>query len=104
MIGGFAASFPMLLIGAGLWGVFQGVTHNAVLDRLNTLEPSQRGAIMGLNSASTYGCVMLGGALYALPYGAYGLLGCAALSVACNLLGAAEALLPQRSAENRISG
>lgn len=104
MIGGFAASFPMLLIGAGLWGVFQGVTHNAVLDRLNTLEPSQRGAIMGLNSASTYGCVMLGGALYALPYGAYGLLGCAALSVVCNILGGVEAAMPQRASAGRLSG
>ncbi|MCG7492719.1 MFS transporter [Thalassobius sp. Cn5-15] len=105
IIGGLSGTYQMLLVGAGIWGVFQAMTHNAVLDRLNTLDPRQRGAIMGLNSASTYACVMLGGVLYALPYNSYGLMGCAALSVACNMMGNAEALLPRRQAtSDQISG
>jgi predicted MFS family arabinose efflux permease len=98
MIGLFSASYAALLICAFVWGVFQAITLNAVLDRLNALEPRQRGAIMGLNSASTYVCVMLGGLVFALPYGHYGLMGCVALSALCSLAGSVEALLPRHAA------
>ena len=45
-----------VLVGLG-WGVANHLALNLAIGRLNALDPNQRGAIMGLNSAVTYGCV-----------------------------------------------
>jgi len=95
---GVTGSYNALLFTVFIWGIFQAFALNAVLDRLNALEPSQRGAIMGLNSASTYLCVTLGAVIYALPYDAYGLSACVFISAICCLLASGEALLPRAKA------
>jgi predicted MFS family arabinose efflux permease len=56
-----------LLMGIALfWGVVQHVGLNFVVSRLAGLDPSQRGAILGLNSAVTY-LAVTGGALMFRP-------------------------------------
>ncbi|WP_412562590.1 MFS transporter [Thalassobius sp. MITS945101] len=91
-----APSYVALMGTVFLWGIFQAFGLNAVVDRLNRLEPRQRGAIMGLNSASTYLCVTIGATAYALPYASFGLAGCVAISALCSWLAAAESLTPNR--------
>ncbi|SDL84017.1 hypothetical protein SAMN05192555_107101 [Franzmannia pantelleriensis] len=46
------------------WGVANPIALNLLLRRLGELDPAQRGAIMGLNSAVTYLCVFVGALLY----------------------------------------
>ena len=85
-----------LFLAALIWGVFQHFGLNAIVARLNALEPRQRGAIMGLNSATTYLCVTGGALSYGLPYGWGGIAACIAVSALCTALAVAEALWPQR--------
>lgn len=86
------AHFALLLAFALLWGISQHLALNAVLARLNRLDPDQRGAIMGLNSASTYLCVTGGALAFPLPYAWGGLAACLVVSALCACLASAEAL------------
>lgn len=85
-----SASYLALAITVFIWGTFQAFCLNAVVDRLNRLDPKQRGAIMGLNSASTYLCVTIGATAYALPYANYGFAGCVVIAAGCSALAAIE--------------
>lgn len=91
-----AQNYGALFLAALSWGLFQHFGLNAVVARLNGLEPKQRGAIMGLNSATTYLCVLGGALSYRLPYEAGGIAACIMVSALCAALAIAEALWPQR--------
>ncbi len=91
-----AAIFLVLLPIAFVWGIFQHFALNTVVDRLTSLDPSQRGAIMGLNSAVTYLTVMGGAILYHYPYSIGGLAACVAFSTLFAVFAVIEALWPQR--------
>lgn len=91
-----ALSFWILLPLALIWGVFQHFALNMVVDRLTGLDPNQRGAIMGLNSAVTYLTVLGGALLYRLPYEHGGLASCLAFSALFAAVAALESLWPRR--------
>ncbi|WP_323783063.1 MFS transporter [Thalassovita sp.] len=91
-----AQVFMLLLAAAFVWGVFQHFALNAVVARLTALDPAQRGAIMGLNSASTYLCVLGGAMLFRLPYEAAGWPACLMVSALCAACACVEALWPRR--------
>ncbi|WP_148252188.1 MFS transporter [Aidingimonas lacisalsi] len=60
-----AAEHPLvLLILCAIWGVANHMGLNLLVRRLTELDPAQRGAIMGLYSATTYLCVFAGALLY----------------------------------------
>ncbi|MCA0919766.1 MFS transporter [Pseudooceanicola nanhaiensis] len=85
-----------LALFAVVWGVIQHLGLNYVVSRLAALEPRQRGAIMGLNSAVTYLAVSVAIALYRPVYDAFGMMGCAAVSALALGLCLAEVLVPAR--------
>lgn len=88
--------FTLLLPVCVVWGVFQHFALNLVVDRLSSLDPEQRGAIMGLNSAVTYLTVMGGAIMYRLPYEHGGLALCLAISALFAAIAAVEAYWPHR--------
>lgn len=89
---GFGGSFAVLAALALIWGVVQHLGLNFVVSRLAELDASQRGAVLGLNSAITY-LAVTGGALTFRPaYEAGGFLLCNLLSAACVAVAVIESL------------
>jgi predicted MFS family arabinose efflux permease len=87
-------NFVLLLPIALIWGIFQHFGLNLVVERLTSLDPYRRGAIMGLNSAVTYSTVLGGAILYRIPYEYGGLGACLAFSAVFAVLGCLEAFWP----------
>ncbi len=85
-LGAVAAGYASLLVFSALWGVVNHLAMNLIMARLTRLDPSQRGAIMGLYSATTYACVfvapMIGGALIGFGYLWLALLSMAVIAIA----------------------
>ncbi|WP_213803119.1 MFS transporter [Granulicella sp. dw_53] len=55
--------FTAILVVAGLWGITAHLCLNMIVLQLSRARPTERGAILGLNSATTYLGAMLGTAL-----------------------------------------
>lgn len=91
-----AGVFHWFLMISVAWGVFQHLGLNLVVARLTALDPSQRGAIMGLFSTATYLCIFAVPILGSLAYASWGLAGCLAISAALCLIEAIEALSLRR--------
>jgi DHA1 family inner membrane transport protein len=89
-------SFQWLLMIAVVWGVFQHLGLNLVVARLTALDPSQRGAIMGLYSTVTYLCIFAVPPLGGLAFATWGLGGCLAISALLALMEAVESLSLRR--------
>lgn len=89
--------FVGLLSIALVWGVFQHFALNMVVDRLTGLDITQRGAIMGLNSAITYLTVTFGAVFYHCPYEYGGLSACLAFSALFAAVAAIESIWPTRA-------
>ncbi|QBF31578.1 MFS transporter [Thalassococcus sp. S3] len=87
-----ADSYVALLVMALLWGIGQHLCLNLVVARLSTLEPTQRGAIMGLYSAVTYLAVFAAPLAGAPLFAAFGLAGCLIVSALLSLAEAVESL------------
>ncbi|MDF1801275.1 MFS transporter [Thalassovita sp.] len=85
-----ALYFYLLLPIAIIWGVLQHFALSMVVDRLTNLDITQRGAIMGLNSAVTYLTVVLGAICYRFPYEYGGLSACLAFSALFAAIAAIE--------------
>ena len=83
--------FHWLLVTAVVWGVFQHLGLNLLVARLTTLDPSQRGAIMGLYSTVTYLSIFAVPTLGGLTYANWGMAGCLAVSAVLCLAGSVEA-------------
>ncbi|EPC03095.1 hypothetical protein L861_22560 [Litchfieldella anticariensis FP35 = DSM 16096] len=78
------AEWPiMLLMLCVAWGLANHIGLNLIVRRLTELDPSQRGAIMGLYSAITYLCVFAGALLYRPIFEQLGFAACALVSAAC---------------------
>ncbi|WP_372885324.1 MFS transporter [Shimia sp.] len=75
------------------WGALQHLGLNLTVSRLSMLDPSQRGAVMGLNSAVMYLSVFGATILYRPAFESGGLAWCMWLSALLALCGAAEALI-----------
>jgi predicted MFS family arabinose efflux permease len=93
---GLADSYSLLLLLSLVWGVFQHLGLNLLVARLVSLDPGQRGAIMGLYSTVTYLCVFVAPIAGAVVYTPWGLAGCLALSATLCLLEALESLVSLR--------
>jgi len=91
-----AGSFHWFLMIAVVWGMLQHLGLNLVVARLTALDPSQRGAIMGLFSTVTYLCIFAVPVLGGLAYASWGLAGCLTISAALCLVEAIEALSLRR--------
>jgi len=85
-------TFHWLLAIAVVWGIFQHLGLNLVVARLTALDPSQRGAIMGLYSTVTYLCIFAVPPFGGLAFATWGLAGCLAISAILCLIEALEAL------------
>ncbi|MGR2737984.1 MFS transporter [Billgrantia sp. Q4P2] len=72
------AALPLVLLALCLgWGVGNHIGLNLLMRQLAELDPTQRGAIMGLYSAITYLCVFAGALLYRPIFTHYGFAACA---------------------------
>lgn len=79
-----------------IWGIVQHLGLNFVVSRLAGLDASQRGAVLGLNSAVTY-LAVTGGALAFRPlYEMGGFALCNVLSAICVAAAAVESLTAKR--------
>lgn len=88
---------PLCLLMA-VWGVLNHLGLNLTVGRLSQLDESQRGAIMGLNSAVMYLSVFGATMLYRPVFNEWGLGACFMLSVGVALLGLIETLSARRQA------
>ncbi|EAQ03434.1 multidrug-efflux transporter-like protein [Pseudooceanicola batsensis HTCC2597] len=93
----FGGIFVALTLIALCWGIVQHLGLNFVVSRLASLDVSQRGAVLGLNSAVTY-LAVTGGALAFRPAYEYGGLAlCNLLSALCVAAAVAESLTAPRA-------
>lgn len=81
------AAFPLLAF-CVVWGLVNHVGLTLLIGRLAALDPTRRGAVLGLNSAVTYVAVFAGALAFRPLYEAQGFAG-AALAAAAAVLGAA---------------
>ncbi|MNL65626.1 hypothetical protein D3C87_1899790 [compost metagenome] len=87
-----SSSYTAMLVVVFFWGLANHFGLNVLIMRLTALDPTRRGAIMGLNSGVTYLSLFLGtlgfGVVYggagfsALPLAATGLMLVAAIAAA----------------------
>ncbi|MEI2298065.1 MFS transporter [Ensifer sp. MJa1] len=88
----FSGSYAAILAVMFFWGLANHFGLNVLIMRLTALDPGRRGAIMGLNSGTTYlalfagtigfGAIYGSGGFYVLPLAAAGLMLLAALAAA----------------------
>ena len=96
-----SSSFVAVVVVIGLWGLANHFGLNLLIMRLTAIDPSQRGTIMGLNSAVTYLAVFAGTSGFGPIYTGYGFRSCAIVAVALMLVAAAAAALAPESADQR---
>ncbi len=99
-----SAAYLTLLLCIPIWGVLEHLGLNLTVTRLTGLDPTQRGAIMGLNSAVMYLSVFGATLTYSPVFQGHGLVICAVVSAILSLLGLGEALLPRRAKNLAHSG
>ncbi|SHG32886.1 MFS transporter [Cognatishimia maritima] len=79
-----------------IWGIINHFGLNMTVNRLNQLDPSQRGAIMGLNSAVMYLCIFVATIGFRPLFDTWGLGACIMVSGIMAILGLGEALYARR--------
>ncbi|MBI1492102.1 MFS transporter [Halocynthiibacter styelae] len=82
-----------LLVGVFFWGMFQHAGLTLTVSRLTAIDPSQRGAILGLNSMIMYLSVFGATLVFRPGFEWAGLKGCMYLSAGLAVLGALEATI-----------
>jgi len=80
-----AASYLGIVALCFLWGLVNHLGLNLIVGRLNALDSTQRGAIMGLYSAVTYLSMFAGTLVFRPLFSGYGFVACALLSSLCIL-------------------
>jgi len=81
------------------WGMINHLGLNMTVNRLNKLDHSQRGAIMGLNSAVMYLCIFVATVGYRPLFEQWGLQACILVSAGMAIFGLIEALLSRQAAK-----
>jgi DHA1 family inner membrane transport protein len=81
-------SFAAVLVMVFLWGLFNHFGLNLLIMRLTAIDPSQRGTIMGLNSAVTYLAVFVGTSAFGPLYANHGFAAAAFVAMALTLVAA----------------
>lgn len=86
-----SGSFGLLIATTSVWGLANHFGLNVLVMRLTALDPSQRGTIMGLNSAVTYLAVTVGTAGFGPLYTSLGFANCALIAAGLMLVAASAA-------------
>ncbi|MBY8916801.1 MFS transporter [Nitratireductor sp. L1-7-SE] len=86
-----AHSFGILLAVAFVWGLANHLGLNMLIVRLSGIAPARRGAIMGLNSATTYIAAFAGTLGFGPVYAGFGLPAAAAMAALLTLVAALSA-------------
>lgn len=94
----WTASYAVLVAVMFGWGVLQHLGLNLTVSRLSQLDPSQRGAVMGMNSTVMYVSVFGATFLFRPVFEGGGLAACFWGASALAALGAAEALVARMRA------
>lgn len=81
------------------WGLINHFGLNMTVNRLTRLDPSQRGAIMGLNSSVMYFCVFGATLGYRPLFDNWGLVACIVASAIIAIIGLGETLYARRTAK-----
>uniref|UniRef100_UPI0025D5EFD0 MFS transporter n=1 Tax=uncultured Nitratireductor sp. TaxID=520953 RepID=UPI0025D5EFD0 len=84
-------NFAILLGVAFVWGLANHLGLNMLIVRLSAIAPARRGAIMGLNSATTYIAAFSGTLAFGLIYAGFGLAVTAAAAALLTLVSACAA-------------
>lgn len=105
-----SAIYVVMAVGAGIlvlllalcfiWGISQHMGLNLMVTRLTRLDPTQRGAIMGLYATVTYLCVFAAPLIGAQIFTAYGLFACLVIAAICALCEAVEASISLRTGKS----
>jgi predicted MFS family arabinose efflux permease len=97
-------SFAGLLATALLWGLANHISLNALIMRLTAIDPSQRGTIMGLNSAVTYLAVFIGTTGFGAIYASFGFVASAVVAAALTVISALAAMSRNREVAQHVPG
>lgn len=93
-----APSYVLLLVAMPIWGILEHLGLNLTVGWLTRLDPAQRGAIMGLNSAVMYVSVFLATLAYRPGFAQYGLLYCGIVSAGLSAVAVVLVLWARKSA------
>lgn len=96
IIGAAGASASAILIIAALWGAINHLGMNILVGQLTSIDPHQRGAIMGLYSATTYAAMFAGTALFRPVFTDHGFAATATVSALCILPAIIQSLIFRR--------
>ncbi len=96
LIAGVSQSGVAVLAACLVWGAVNHLGLNIMVGQLSALSVSQRGAILGLYSATTYVAMFVGTAGFGRVYGAYGFQVIAVLSAVCIVPAVIGAVLRRR--------
>lgn len=102
LMSGWAHDYTALIALMFGWGVLQHLGLNLTVSRLSMLDPSQRGAVMGLNSFVMYLSVFGATVLFRPLYEIDGLTLCILSSAGLAVLGASEALIARIKAKRTL--
>ncbi len=91
-----SSSFYGLVAFCLIWGMMNHLGLNLVVGRLVSLDESQRGAILGINSSVTYFCVFIGAMAFKPIFDSAGFAVCALISALCILPAIIDGLLSRR--------
>ena len=93
----------VLIAVCALWGAANHLGLNLLVGAITAIEPSQRGAILGLYSAVTYASVFLGTTFFKPTFEQHGFAATAVLSAACILPAAVYALSQRRRQRSHVA-
>lgn len=96
------SSFILLMVFIPIWGVLEHLGLNLTVGWLTRLDPSQRGAVMGLNSAVMYLSVFFATFTYRIGFTAYGLVICGLISAALSIIAAVMVLWTRQKSRSVV--
>ncbi len=79
-----------------VWGMVNHLGLNLVVGRLVSLDETQRGAILGINSSVTYFCVFIGAVAFKPIFDSVGFAVCAVISAICILPAIIDGIMTRR--------
>ncbi|AML52524.1 MFS transporter [Falsihalocynthiibacter arcticus] len=91
-----SSSYMLLLLIIPAWGILEHLGLNLTVGWLTRLDPAQRGAIMGLNSAVMYLSVFVATLVYRPGFTTYGLAICGLISAGLSLFAVVYVLQSRR--------
>ncbi|WP_166415738.1 MFS transporter [Cochlodiniinecator piscidefendens] len=97
----WAMNYKILVGLMFVWGMVQHVGLNLTVGRLAAIDPTQRGAIMGLNSTMMYLAVFAATVVFKPLFEHFGIVGCAIAASVIVTFGAGEALFARLAATRK---